>query len=110
MSACSTAAADWEGAAGGYGPLISVPALPPGMLGASALPWRPGSKADVIGAAQDVALSLAFCRDTGEGRVLLNWRGEPEVAYWPNAQDRASILKVCMTQGQPASRGGTGPG
>ena len=51
---------------------------------------------------------LVLTRDRGSGRVTIGKDGLPRVTYWPNAFDRANMLKAraapgltCLDKGRP---------
>jgi long-chain-alcohol oxidase len=77
----------------GYGAMVSVPVCHPGMLGATCQ-WESGRDFKrTLMAAPNLALSLVFARDGGQGgRVTLGKGGRPCLDYWPRARDQESML------------------
>ncbi|KAI8471477.1 MAG: hypothetical protein J3K34DRAFT_520556 [Monoraphidium minutum] len=90
MLTYSLSAAKWE--QGGYGAMVSVPSLHPGLL-AACYPWDPATIKRELITMQDTAASVVFARDQGSGRVTIDGRGRPRLHYWPDAATRKSILE-----------------
>ena len=66
----------------------------PGLMAAST-PWLSGQDYKRLCAwLPYVSTVLVLVRDKGSGRVKLGKDGLPRLHYWPDAHDRASLVKV----------------
>jgi hypothetical protein len=66
----------------------------PGLMAASS-PWLGGSDYKRVCTWMPyVSTVLVLVRDKGSGRVTLGADGLPRLHYWPDAHDRASMIKV----------------
>ncbi|KAK9827599.1 hypothetical protein WJX81_002935 [Elliptochloris bilobata] len=91
FSVYSREAADWEGS--GYGPLLMTPAPHVGVAAATAT-WLTGRDYKRLMTWMPYTANiLVLTRDRGSGRVTIGKDGLPRVTYWPNAFDRANMLK-----------------
>ncbi|GBF98468.1 long-chain-alcohol oxidase-like [Raphidocelis subcapitata] len=90
MLTYSLSAANWE--QGGYGAMVSVPSLHPGLM-AACHPWNPLEFKNQLIRMQDIAVSVIFARDRGGGRVTVDGRGRPRVHYWPTPETARSVLE-----------------
>ncbi|CAL8471472.1 g11014 [Coccomyxa elongata] len=91
FSVFSNTVADWHGS--GYGPLLQTPSAHPGLMAAS-IPWLSGLDYKRLCAwFPYVSIVLVLTRDRGCGRVTIGRDGLPRMHYWPDAHDRASMMK-----------------
>ncbi|EIE19802.1 FAD/NAD(P)-binding domain-containing protein, partial [Coccomyxa subellipsoidea C-169] len=91
FSVFSNAVADWDGS--GYGPLLQTPSAHPGLMAAS-IPWLSGVDYKRLCAWMPyVSIVLVLTRDRGSGRVTIGKDGLPRLRYWPDAHDRANMMK-----------------
>ena len=66
----------------------------PGIIAAS-MPWLGGLDYKRLCSWMPyVSVVLVLTRDKGSGRVTIGADGLPRVHYWPNKQDRASMMDV----------------
>ncbi len=66
----------------------------PGLMAAS-IPWLSGVDYKRLCAwFPYVSIVLVLTRDRGCGRVAIGRDGLPRLHYWPDAHDRASMMKV----------------
>ncbi len=66
----------------------------PGIIAAS-MPWLNGLDYKRLCSWMPyVSVVLVLTRDKGSGRVTIGADGLPRVHYWPNKQDRASMMNV----------------
>jgi choline dehydrogenase-like flavoprotein len=91
---------------GGYGIRFELAPAHPGLI-ALATPWDGGQahKRWMTRAAHEAAF-IILCRDTGEGHVTLNRQGDPILHYWPNATDRAHLVRGMQEVARIAFAGG----
>lgn len=90
MLTYSLSAARWE--KDGYGAMVSVPSLHPGLL-AACHPWDPATFKSRLMELQDIATAVVFARDCGGGRVMVDAQGRPRIHYWPDEDTRKHILE-----------------
>jgi choline dehydrogenase-like flavoprotein len=91
---------------GGYGIRFEVAPAHPGLL-ALAVPWESGQDHKrMMARAAHAAAFIALTRDSGEGQVTLSRQGEPILRYWPNALDRAHLLRGIQEMTRIAVAGG----
>jgi choline dehydrogenase-like flavoprotein len=77
----------------GYGLRFEVMPGHPGLM-ASLTPWTSGQQHKrEMTRLRHAADYIVLTRDTGEGRVTVDRRGEPIIAYWPNETDRRHLIK-----------------
>ncbi len=78
---------------GGHGLRFEVMPAHPGLLG-FAIPWEGGQahKREMT-RIKHAAAYIILTRDTGEGRIILDKQGDPVIQYWPNATDRALLIR-----------------
>ncbi|MGZ3638695.1 MAG: GMC family oxidoreductase N-terminal domain-containing protein, partial [Ktedonobacterales bacterium] len=78
---------------GAHGLRFEVMPAHPGLLG-FARPWEGGQahKREMT-RIEHAATYIILTRDTGEGRIILDKQGDPVVQYWPNATDRAMLIR-----------------
>jgi choline dehydrogenase-like flavoprotein len=78
---------------GNFGVRLEAAPVHPGLF-ALAVPWDNAQehKRRMARAAYASAF-IALVRDSGEGRVTLNPQGDPILRYWPNALDRAHLVR-----------------
>jgi choline dehydrogenase-like flavoprotein len=91
---------------GGYGIWLELAPGHPGLIGL-ATPWD-GAQAhkQLMTRAGYEAAFIVLARDTGEGRITLNRQGDPIVTYWPNATDRAHLVRGMQEVARIALAGG----
>ncbi len=78
---------------GGYGIRFEVMPAHPGFMG-SFTPWAGGQQhKQEMSRLRHAAAFIVLTRDTGEGRITLDQRGEPVITYWPNETDRRHLVK-----------------
>lgn len=106
MGVFSRAAANWE--AGGYGALLSVPAVQPGLLAAIVPDHSLGCLKDTVLTLQDASLTVLFTRDSSGGRVRIDSEGRPVVSYWPCPTTRSHLMEgIIMSARALAAAGAT---
>lgn len=94
MGSFSRAAANWS--EGGYGAMVSVPAVHPGLLGAISPDSTPGALKQLMLQVQHGSASVIFTRDTGSGSVGIDSEGRPVVRYWPDDTTSKHLLDVSL--------------
>ena len=68
----------------------------PGIIAAS-MPWLSGLDFKRLCSWMPyVSVVLVLTRDKGSGRVTIGADGLPRVHYWPNKQDRNSMMNVSV--------------
>jgi choline dehydrogenase-like flavoprotein len=91
---------------GDYGVWFELAPGHPGLI-ALATPWDGGRehKRQMARAAHEAAF-IVLARDSGEGEVTLNREREPVITYWPNALDRAHLVRGMQEVARVAVAGG----
>jgi choline dehydrogenase-like flavoprotein len=91
---------------GGYGVRLEVAPVHPGLF-ALAVPWDDARehkrRMTRIGQA---AAFIALVRDSGEGQITLDRQNDPIIHYWPNALDRAHLVRGIQEMSRVAVSGG----
>lgn len=91
---------------GGYGVRMEVAPAHPGLIGLTT-PWASGQwHKRLMSAAAHQAIFIILSRDTGEGRITLDPRGDPVPHYWPNATDRGRLVRGMQEMARIALAGG----
>lgn len=98
MGAFSRAAAKWS--AGGYGALVSIPAVHPGLLAVVSPDSQPGGLKELLTHLPDVSCCVIFTRDSSSGRVEIDNDGWPVIKYWPCDQTLEHLLDVSWGGGK----------
>jgi choline dehydrogenase-like flavoprotein len=96
--ALQTAACDhFAGADGGYGFIIEVPPMHPG-LAALSLPWQSAEgHHQLMRQLRHAATFIAITRDRDSGRVRVDRDGRPVVDYSISRRDAANVVRAAKT-------------
>lgn len=107
MGAFSRAAANWGD--GGYGAMVSIPAVHPGVLAVVSPDSQPGGLKELMSQLRNVSSCVVFTRDSDSGRVTLDSEGRYIIHYWPCQQTLQHLLEVSAgTEVLTAAHGGVG--
>src|SRR5260370_22410357 len=91
---------------GNFGVRLEAAPVHPGLF-ALAVPWDNAQEHKRrMARAAYASVFIALVRDSGEGHVTLNPQGDPILRYWPNALDRAHLVRGLQELARVVAAGG----